>query len=444
MNRQNRATRNRNIALYVMLLMMTTSAFVQLAPAQPAPVESDERARLKALREQGFAALYNLDYAGARRMFREINTKFPDHPAGAQLLAMCVMLETLNKERRLQTSLYNDDSFYAEENDKPDPNAVREFRELTKRATDLAEARLQRNPKDAEALYFLGATRGLKAAFAGAVERRFRAALSDGRAAVEAHRDAIKIEPQLHDAELTIGLYDYVVGDLPLPVKLLASIGGVRGSKKRGLATLERVVREGDFESDNARVMLIALYRREKRPLEAVTQARTLAERYPRNFYFKLETADALMAYAAMPVNVKANNVTSDVATKQLTATEARAEALAIFDALINDKTSGRDAMMQLDLLRFKYGEALMQANEPQRAAQEFLRAAIERDAESSLATNAYLRAAQAFDLAGNRDEALKNYGKVLTLPNAYEAHAKARRGLNEKYKMPKTVTDEE
>jgi hypothetical protein len=30
-----------------------------------------------------------------------------------------------------------------------------------------------------------------------------------------------------------MGLYDYVLGGLPLPVKLLASVGGARGSKTR-------------------------------------------------------------------------------------------------------------------------------------------------------------------------------------------------------------------
>ncbi|MCP9496218.1 MAG: tetratricopeptide repeat protein [Pyrinomonadaceae bacterium MAG19_C2-C3] len=401
-------------------------------PREAASVVNDKR--FIDVRKQGFDALYNLDYASARTAFRELDKTYPDHPAGAQFLAATLFLETLNRSRRLQSSLINDDNFYAEENDKVAPEIIREFRELTTRATNLAEARLKRNPKDTDALYFLGATRGLKASFAAGVERRFLAALREGDGAIDKHREVIKLDPKFHDAEVTIGLYDYIVGNLPLPVKLLASIGGFRGSKKRGLATLERVAREGTAANDDARVLLITLYRRERRPLEALTQARELSRRYPNNYLFKLEIADALMAHAALVPNEKPESAasTNNASTIDvLSATDARSEALTIFESLItNGKTSNA---LPLDLIHFKYGEALMQANEPTRAAEKFVRAATTRNAETALVTNAHLRAAQAFDLALNRPEAVKHYTKVLTLPNAYGAHDKAKRGLEAK-----------
>ena len=139
------------------------------------------------------------------------------------------------------------------------------------------------NRRDTEALYYLGATEGLKAAFEGAVERSFMSALRNGSDSVDRHREVIKLEPAFHDAEITIGMYDYIVGSLPLPVKLLATIGGIRGSKKRGLATLERVAREGNWARDDAKVLLIALFKREKRYTEALALARELAAKYPRN-----------------------------------------------------------------------------------------------------------------------------------------------------------------
>src|SRR5438132_1194602 len=83
-------------------------------------------------------------------------------------------------------------------------------------------------------------------------------------------------DPNFHDAELTIGVYDYVVGTLPLAAKLVASIAGTHGSKKRGLATLERVAQEGHWERDDARVMLIALYKREKHFAESLKLSREL------------------------------------------------------------------------------------------------------------------------------------------------------------------------
>ena len=60
----------------------------------------------------------------------------------------------------------------------------------------------------------------------------------------------LKLAPDFHDAELTIGLMNYVIGSFPLPTKMLAATMGVRGSKKRGLETLERVAKEGKWARD--------------------------------------------------------------------------------------------------------------------------------------------------------------------------------------------------
>ena len=299
----------------------------------PQPVAAFDRKRFDALRTEGFEALYNLDYEGARRRFQEMAKAFPDHPAGPQFLAASLWLRTLNESRRLQASLYNTEGFYKEKDDKADPKAVAEFRELTRQAKALCEARLKLNPKDTEALYYLGAVEGLKAAFAGAVERSFMSALRNGSDAVERHRDVIKLDPNYHDAEVTIGMYDYVVGGLPLPVKLMAAIGGIRGSKKKGLATLERVAQEGQWARDDAKSMLIVLYKREKRYMDAYRNASELALKYGRNYIFRMESADALVSQAEV-----------DRARDPEAAKKAEAQAFAIFESLLApSRTVGRE-----------------------------------------------------------------------------------------------------
>ena len=93
----------------------------------------------------------------------------------------------------------------------------------------------------------------MKASFEEAVERRHFAALRDGNDAVNHHREVLKLDPKYIDAQMTIGLYEYVVGSLPLPVKMLAGVTGFRGSKKRGLAMLEQVAKEGRWSQDDAK-----------------------------------------------------------------------------------------------------------------------------------------------------------------------------------------------
>jgi tetratricopeptide (TPR) repeat protein len=391
--------------------------------------QSSSGQQFEQLRRDGFDALYNLDYETARLKFNEIVRQFPDHPAGPQFLAATLWTKTLNESRRLQSSLYNSDSFYAGSEDKPDPKIVSEFRDLTRNAKRLAEARLKTNPKDVESLYFLGAVEGLRAAWATTVQRSFIGALRDGSNSVDRDREVIKLDPNYHDAELTIGLYDYVVGSLPLPIKILASIGGFRGSKTRGLATLERVAKEGKFANDDARSLLIVLYKREKRFEDALAISRDLGNRYTRNYLYKLESADALISMAARDRN----------AGRIKEADSNQSEALTIFDSMLRDRTTRETAMRSLDLIHFRYGDALLTAGQSEAAAKEFLAASTTSGAEATLATMAVLRAAQAYDVSGKRNEALAQYRIVLERPDVYDSHDSAKRGIKEPYKIIKS-----
>ncbi len=410
------------------LLGALCSALPVVSAQQPGErwLSDTDQAKLDALRSSGFEALFNLDYEKGRKDFREIARLFPEHPAGPQFLAASLWIETLYETRRLQASLYSGDSFYAPNEDKANPRVVEQFRAWTREAKRLAEARLKVNPKDAQARYFLGATSGLKASFEEAVERRHFAAMRDGSDAVDHHREAIKLDPTLHDAEITIGLYDYVIGSLPLAAKILVGVTGARGSRKRGLATLERVTKEGKWAHDDARTLLIVLYTRERRYADALAFARELAARYPRNYLFRLEAADALVAQAAQ--ERKANHAAA--------VASAEREAFATFEELLHDRNVRDTAARALDLIHFKYGEALLTAGQPERAAKEFLNTTTVTRAEPGLVTMAFLYAAHAYDVAGKRAEALSQYRAVLARPNVYDSHDLATRGLREPFKL--------
>jgi tetratricopeptide (TPR) repeat protein len=383
------------------------------------------RPPLAELQKNGSEALFNLDYDAARQKFKEMTRLYPGDPTGAEMLATTLWLETLNQARRLQAAIYSTQSFYAGTEDKPDPRVVQDFRDLTRRATQLAEARLRRNPRDPQTLYVLGATESLKAAFAATVERRFMAALRSGSDGIDTQRNVIKLDPNFHDAELTIGMYDYIVGTLPLPVRMLASIGGIHGSKKRGIQTLERVAKNGQWTRDDARVLLIAIYKKEKRFPEALALSRELHEKYPRNYLFSLETADSLVSQAAIERQ----------ASRAKEAAARESEAVRTFETMLHERPAAGAAPRALDLIHFRYGEALLLMAQAERAATEFLAATTVRGADVGTVSRAHLRAAQSFDLAGKRNEALAEYQVVLSRPNIYDSYDQARRGQKEPYR---------
>ena len=411
--------------IYSLCLILMLAFVAQAQPANSTWLTQTERAKFEQLRISGSEALYNLDYEGARKIFKEMAVAFPNYPAGPQFLADTLLIEALYQTRRLQASLYNSDSFYSKNEDKADPKLVDQFRNYTRQARQLVEARLKQNPNDTEALYFFGAIEGLKASFEETVERRHLAALKDGNDAVDKHRAVIKLEPNYRDAEMTIGLYDYTIGALPLPTKIAVGFLGHRGSKKRGIATIERVAHEGNWVKEDAKTLLIMLYKRENRFTEAVALGRELGAKYPRNYLYKLETAEALVSQAAL--ERKANQPSATTA--------AETEAFATFETLLRDKTLRETAGKALDLIHFKYGEALMTAGLHERAAKQFMAAASAPGGHPGLATMALLYAARALDLNGKRNDALVQYRAVLARPNVYDAHELAQEGLKEAYK---------
>jgi tetratricopeptide (TPR) repeat protein len=411
------------LGVIVFLVMVTVCADAQ-QPSTPWLTDA-ERARFEELRRSGLDALYNIDYDKAQRDFKEIVRLYPNHPGGYQLLAARVWIKTLYESRRLQVSLYSSESFYTNGDDKVDPKIVAEFRNLTREAKRLAEAKLKQDPKNIEALDFLANTEGLKASFEEAVERRHFAALRDGNDAVDHHREVLKLDPKYVDAQITIGLYEYVVGSLPLPVKVIAGATGYRGSKKRGLAMLEQVAREGHWAQDDAKTVLVLLYTREKRFEDVLKLTRELSAKYPRNYLLRLETADALVSLAGVKRKQK------DLAG----AVQSEKEAFATFDELLRDRNVRDSAVRALDLIHFKYGEVLLMAGYHDRAAKEFLAATKVDRAEAGLVTMAHLYAGRSYDVAGKREEAVAQYKEVLARPNIYDAHEEAKKGLRQAYK---------
>jgi tetratricopeptide (TPR) repeat protein len=413
-----------HILLALVVLALSVSARAQQAlTAQTAMVDptlSD------ASFTKGVDALHNLDFEDARRRFDEVRLRFPDHPAGPYYLAATLFLRTLTNPSRLLpllTSLTGSKTFGENTKDKVDQETVQRFRASTRQATLLARARLQRNSRDTQALYFLGATQGLSAAFKGTLEGSVVGAMREGSSGVDKQRELLKLDPNFHDAELSIGLYDYTVGSLPLPVKVLAAIASVRGSKKRGMETLERVGREGHLERYISRLILVTLYKRERRYSEALDRARELTARYPRSYLFKLAEADALVSQAAAYRQ-----------TNQAAAANLEREAFVIFDSMLNGQST-RDAPAPLELIHFIYGEALLKAGQAERAVRQFSAAAMAPRVHMSIVTISHLRAAQAFDLAGRRREALAGYEVVMKRSDVYHSHERAAQGLRKPYK---------
>jgi tetratricopeptide (TPR) repeat protein len=281
------------------------------------------------------------------------------------------------------------------------------FREMIAKSIAVADKKLKAKPKDVDAMYYKGAAHGALAAYEATVTRAFLSALKNSNKSVDLHEEVLKLDPKFADANLSIGLYNYVVGSLPFIVKAMVAIGGVHGSKKKGLELVKTVTTDGRYAQDDARVVLIALYKREKRYADALAELNYFVGKYPDNYVVRMELADALLR------------------------TGKAEEGLKVFEGLTADPR----AAAYRDIIEYQFGGALFAQGRADDAAKHFTAVIGTPNANRDLISLAHLKLGQTHDLGGRREAALDEYKTVLARPNVYDSHDQAKNGTKKPYK---------
>ena len=124
------------------------------------------------------------------------------------------------------------------------------------------------------------------------VERAYGAGFRLATKAREDHARVLQLDPDYIDAKLVVGVYEYVVGALPLPFKLLIGFAGITGSKSQGLAMLRDAGSRGVATTFESRTCIALFLRREARYKEAIAEILAMKKVYPHGFLFGLEEAN--------------------------------------------------------------------------------------------------------------------------------------------------------
>jgi len=214
---------------------------------------------------EGIEYIYKVKPDKAKEKFEELIKKYPEHPFGNFGLAMSKWASLEYLEEESSPKLYD------------------EYYNLTQKAIDIGKNWVLKNPQDANAYMCLGGTYGLLARLY-VVQHKWLKAYFVGKKAVSNMKKALQIDPELYDAYLGLGLWEYSAGTLPSVIKFLASFL-IRGDAQKGIEYLKLCAQKGHFNKTAAELLLIEIYTQTDskyaNPLEGVKMSKEIVNLYP-------------------------------------------------------------------------------------------------------------------------------------------------------------------
>lgn len=241
--------------------------------------------------EQG----YNLDHAEALRLFREAIALDPSDSTPHRLAAASLWTQALFEQGAITAEDFLGQTKSNLARRPPPPAIAKEFSAEISRAIELAEARVSRQPRDADAHFQYGAAISYQATWKATVEGGVFSAVGNARRAYNEHERALELDPSRTDAALTVGLYRYTVSQLSMPKRFFARLVGFGSGHDLGLELVERAARTPSHVQTNARFTLIVMYNRESRWDDALGVIHELQTQYPRNRLLWLEETNTLI-----------------------------------------------------------------------------------------------------------------------------------------------------
>ena len=389
------------------ILWLAAAGAARAAGVDTNPMNYDPQVRA------AFKDFYNLDYTGAVELLERYHGAHPGDPQATAYLVDALVFQELYHEDLLDTTFYANDGFLTGRHaTEEDPKKRDQIFALADEAVHEADWRLSQNPNDVNALFARAWVRSLRCAYVAMVERAYATGF---RLATKARDDAarvLELDPNYVDAKLITGVYEYVVGALPWPFKLMIGFAGITGSKATGLAMLRDAGNRSELTGMDARTAIALFLRREAKYDQAIQVVEQLKSEYPHDFLFCLEEA----------------NLRKD-AGEGMRAVDAYRQIQA------DNARLGYFAEARMELADFGLGDALRGQRHYDEAAEAYEQAAWTPGAGPELKIRSLLDAGQCRDVNGQRQVALQDYQAAIDSgPNTSRAD-QARKYLRAPYR---------
>ncbi len=229
--------------------------------------------------------IYSFDLQEAIDDARRMQAEQPEHPLGYLLEAEALWWRIWCTSAEFKYGM-NDARH------RPKLEADRHYLQLTEKISSLAEVQIKQH-ETAEMQFYAGMADAAAARLYGLRGENRNAA----RAGVRGREHLLRVktlDPELADADLGLGLYNYYVDTLSSIARVLRFLMGIPGgSKQEGVRLLEHAIAEGVLTSNLARFYLaLNLHRYDQQYEKALAVISPLTGKYPENPLFQLARGD--------------------------------------------------------------------------------------------------------------------------------------------------------
>jgi tetratricopeptide (TPR) repeat protein len=375
------------------------------------PVTSTVYRPADPLNQAAFEHYYNLDHDAAIQDFEKILARHPNDPFAVNHLLSAIQVRELYRMGAMNTGDYSNDNFIGVAHRVADSTQKQRIKQLVELAEKQEDAELARDPNNVDMLYARGVTRAQFALYTALIERAWFSALRNAVGARHDHERVLQLAPQYTDAKLVVGAHNYVMGNLPLAVKIAVALAGLSGDKEKGLQYLNDAYHGNGEASVDAGIVLMVFLRREHRYAEALQIADAIGPRFPRNYLLPLEEANLLRAAGK-----------NDQAEEQ-------------YRRVWQNGREGKYGSLHYEIAAIGLGDLLRGEKKYQAAAAAYELVSEVAGTDPELLQKANLGAGEMYDQLQKRDLAMKKYEAVVAV-NAGNAEAdKARKRIKDAYR---------
>src|ERR1700755_531401 len=198
-----------SLVTFLLLFLMTHPTPVWGAPLTGTPLN------------EAYYAMYNLNFPRPPPRIQQWMTAHPEDPLGPASNAAAYIFTEFDRLGVIDIELFADDNRF------------------TSRKRPAVDPALQRNRKDANAYYVKAWTSGMRADWASLIDRHEYGAYKFSELASKYAKQALAINPTLYDANLAVGIENYMLSLKAAPIRWILGMTGAGTNKAEGVRLLK-------------------------------------------------------------------------------------------------------------------------------------------------------------------------------------------------------------